>query len=196
MCKLEDFGPIPDVLEAAGDVVKGVGGVATDIVKGAEDAADSVGDAFARLDDFVNDITWRNRRRAEKAEERRYQLQRQVQITNTNYQKFNNRQKRLAQIREARLRRAQAISAAVASGAELGSSNVEGVLGSLGTQTAFNEAKITNANLVGNHLSGLNQEIGYQSYLFNKAQMNQQYQMQLFNTAMQVGPIAFGALKG
>jgi len=157
------------------------------------DFFDSVGDALAGVDDFVNDITWRNQAKAEKAAERQYQLQKQVQRTSTNYQKFNNRQKRLAQIREARLRRAQAISAAVASGAELGSSNVEGVLGSLGTQTAFNEAKITNANLIGNYLSGLNQEIGYQSYLFNKAQMNQQYQMQLFNTAMQVGSMLFGS---
>ena len=157
------------------------------------DLFDDIGDALARADDFVNDITWRNRRRAEKAEERRYQLQKQAQKTNTNYQKFNNRQQRLAQIREARLRRAQAISAAVASGADLSSSNVEGVLGSLGTQTAFNEAKITNANLVGNYLSGLNQEIGYQSYLFNKAQMNQQYQMQMFNLAMKVGSKLFGS---
>lgn len=155
---------------------------------------DAVGDFFAGVDDFVNDVTWRNQAKAKKAAERQYQLQRQAETTRTNYQKYNNRLQRLQQIREARMRRAQALSQGFASGVGAESSNVQGVLGSLGTQVATNEAKVLNADTLGNYLSGLNQEIGYQNYLFNKAQMNQQSQLQMLNLGMGVGKTVIGGM--
>jgi len=135
-------------------------------------------------------------RRQAQAAERSYQLQRQAQKTQANYTAWNNRMQRLAQIREARMRRAQAKSAAAASGADFTASSSPLAIGaSLSTQTATNVGKGVTTDLFGNYLSGLNQQIGYQNYLFNQASLDQQSAMSMTNLGMSIFGSAAGSIK-
>jgi len=131
-----------------------------------------------------------------RAAEASYQLQRQSQRTQTNYTEWNNRMQRLAQIREARMRRAQAMSASAASGTDFTASSSPLAIGSsLSTQTATNVGKGLTTDLFGNYLSGLNQQIGYQNYLFNQASLDQQNATGLANLGMSIFSASASSVK-
>lgn len=105
-------------------------------------------------------------------------------------------QDRVAQLREARIKRAQVIAGASNAGIGLGSSGVSGAESSIGSQLAQNVGLLGESLAFSSQLGATNQAYAQGQYNLQKAQMKEQMWNTIGSTALQLGTAAAGAMGG